>query len=83
MNFVTRCIGLSITATLLASSVAAQEFSLPDPDGVYTLWDNSNIIESYGGMTTPLTYSFARRAYQAVYQELCRILEGVRARETR
>jgi pyruvate,water dikinase len=48
--------------------------ALPDPDGVYTLWDNSNIIESYGGMTTPLTYSFARRAYQAVYQELCRIL---------
>ena len=48
--------------------------ALADPDGVYTLWDNSNIIESYGGMTQPLTYSFARRAYQAVYQELCRIL---------
>ena len=53
--------------------------ALPDPDGVYTLWDNSNIIESYGGMTTPLTYSFARRAYQAVYQELCRILGVSRA----
>lgn len=47
---------------------------LPDPDGVKTLWDNSNIVESYGGMTTPLTYSFARRAYEEVYQELCRIL---------
>lgn len=47
---------------------------LSDPDGVYTLWDNSNIVESYGGTTTPLTYSFARRAYQEVYQELCRIL---------
>jgi pyruvate,water dikinase len=52
---------------------------LPDPDGGLTLWDNSNIIESYGGMTTPLTYSFARRAYQAVYQELCRILGVDRA----
>jgi rifampicin phosphotransferase len=46
----------------------------PDPDGVFTLWDNSNIVESYGGITTPLTYSFARRAYEAVYQEFCRIL---------
>ncbi|RIK40836.1 MAG: phosphoenolpyruvate synthase [Chloroflexi bacterium] len=46
----------------------------PDPDGVFTLWDNSNIVESYGGVTTPLTYSFARRAYEAVYQEFCRIL---------
>jgi pyruvate,water dikinase len=52
---------------------------LPDPDGVQTVWDNSNIIESYGGMTTPLTYSFARRAYEEVYQELCRILGVPRA----
>jgi phosphohistidine swiveling domain-containing protein len=59
---------------LLQSRPITTLAALPDPDGVYTLWDNSNIIESYGGMTTPLTYSFARRAYQAVYQELCRIL---------
>lgn len=52
---------------------------LPDPDGVQTVWDNSNIIESYGGMTTPLTYSFARRAYEEVYQEFCRILGVPRA----
>ncbi|GIV76818.1 MAG: phosphoenolpyruvate synthase [Litorilinea sp.] len=53
---------------------------LPDPDAPPVLWDNSNIIESYGGMTTPLTYSFARRAYEEVYQQFCRILyvpEGV------
>jgi pyruvate,water dikinase len=59
---------------LLQSRPITTLSSLPDPDGIYTLWDNSNIIESYGGMTTPLTYSFARRAYQAVYQELCLIL---------
>jgi phosphohistidine swiveling domain-containing protein len=59
---------------LLQSRPITTLADVPDPDGVYTLWDNSNIIESYGGMTTPLTYSFARRAYQAVYQELCRIL---------
>ena len=42
--------------------------------GELNIWDNSNIAESYGGVTTPLTFSFARRAYEAVYQEFCRIL---------
>ena len=36
------------------------------------LWDNSNIAESYTGVTTPLTFSFARRAYTAVYRAFCR-----------
>jgi pyruvate,water dikinase len=47
---------------------------LPDPEGERNLWDNSNIAESYGGVTTPLTFSFARRAYESVYREFCRIL---------
>jgi rifampicin phosphotransferase len=45
-----------------------------DPDGVMNLWDNSNIAESYGGITTPLTFSFARRAYEAVYRQFCRMM---------
>ena len=45
----------------------------PDPDGSRMLWDNSNIIESYSGITTPLTFSFARRAYEHVYREFCRL----------
>lgn len=45
-----------------------------DPDGVPALWDNSNIIESYSGITTPLTFSFARRAYEHVYREFCRLI---------
>ncbi|MBV9611740.1 MAG: hypothetical protein JO091_04675 [Acidobacteriaceae bacterium] len=47
-----------------------------DPDGVRLLWDNSNIAESYGGITLPLTFSFARRAYEEVYRQFC-ILMGV------
>jgi pyruvate,water dikinase len=47
---------------------------LPDPDDVLRLWDNSNIAESYGGVTTPLTFSFARRVYEAVYREFCRMM---------
>jgi pyruvate,water dikinase len=38
------------------------------------LWDNSNIVESYSGVTTPLTFSFARGAYERVYRELARVL---------
>ena len=45
-----------------------------DPDGVLNLWDNSNIAESYGGITTPLTFSFARTIYEAVYRQFCKIL---------
>ncbi len=47
---------------------------MADPDGVLNLWDNSNIAESYGGVTIPLTFSFARRAYEEVYRQFCRIM---------
>ena len=40
----------------------------------YALWDNSNIVESYGGVTTPLTFSVARAAYQEVYRHFGRVL---------
>jgi pyruvate,water dikinase len=40
----------------------------------YALWDNSNIVESYGGVTTPLTFSIARAAYQEAYRHLGRML---------
>ena len=47
---------------------------MPDLDGALIIWDNSNIIESYSGVTTPLTFSFARCIYEGVYREFCRIL---------
>lgn len=49
-------------------------------DGALNLWDNSNIAESYNGVTTPLTFSFARRAYEEVYRRFCRLM-GVPARQ--
>ncbi|WP_204103835.1 MULTISPECIES: PEP/pyruvate-binding domain-containing protein [Spirulina sp. CCY15215] len=49
------------------------------PKGTYNLWDNSNIAESYHGVTTPLTFSFARRAYKEVYRQFCLLL-GVSAK---
>lgn len=43
--------------------------------GQLNLWDNSNIAESYGGVTTPLTFSFIRKAYEEVYRQMCRIFK--------
>ena len=42
-------------------------------EGKINVFDNSNIVESYGGITTPLTFSFIRMVYENVYIELCKI----------
>lgn len=44
------------------------------PRGEYTVWDNSNIVESYPGITTPLTYSFITEMYEAVYKQFVGLL---------
>lgn len=38
------------------------------------IWDNSNIIESYPGVTTPLTFSYILSAYKNVYLQLAEIM---------
>ena len=45
-----------------------------DEDAPPIIWDNSNIVESYSGVTTPLTFSFAREIYPPVYREFCRMM---------
>jgi len=52
---------------LQSRAVTATPPSQPDRRGNHTVWDNSNIIESYCGVTTPMTFSFIRRAYSIVY----------------
>ena len=42
-----------------------------DPDGTLIIWDNSNIVESYSGVTTPMTFSFASEIYEHVYRQFC------------
>ncbi|MEM7028142.1 MAG: PEP/pyruvate-binding domain-containing protein, partial [Chloroflexota bacterium] len=61
---------------LLQSRPITTLSNVADPDGVFTLWDNSNIAESYPGITTPLTFSFALPAYEAVYRQFC-LMMGV------
>jgi len=41
----------------------------PRDTGPRVVWDNSNIQESYCGVTTPLTFSFASAAYASVYRQ--------------
>lgn len=54
----------------------------PDNDSAIeeTIWDNSNIVESYPGVTSPLTFSFARYVYAHVYQAFSRLM-GVPAED--
>lgn len=44
------------------------------PDAQKIVYDNSNIIESYPGLTSPLTYSFILKMYAAVYKQLSGVL---------
>ncbi len=60
--------------SLLQSRPITALAQVADPDGVVNIWDNSNIAESYNGVTTPLTFSFARRAYEEVYRQFCCLL---------
>jgi len=46
------------------------------------IWDNSNIIESYSGVTSPMTFSFIRRAYSIVYHCFSEVM-GIDARTVR
>ena len=51
-----RSIGAQPSIALNSAVTTAK--NLPDPKGKKIVWDNSNIIESYPGLTSPLTFSF-------------------------
>jgi len=59
---------------LLQSRPITSLNELTDPNGELQIWDNSNIAESYNGITTPLTFSFARHVYAEVYRQFCHIM---------
>ncbi|MGF6508469.1 phosphoenolpyruvate synthase [Paraburkholderia sp. 32] len=46
----------------------------PSRTGEFQLWDNSNIVENYPGVTTQLTFTFAQYVYAQVFREFCRLL---------
>lgn len=57
----------------LRSIAVASEAGVPEAAEAI-LWDNSNITESYAGVTTPLTLSLIRRAYAGVYRQFLRLM---------
>ncbi len=52
--------------------VQTRPITQPIPEII--VYDNSNIQESYCGVTTPLTFSFASRAYATVYRQTMQTL---------
>jgi len=46
------------------------------------LWDNSNITESYSGVTSPMTFSIIRGAYARVYRDFLAMMGARRVEPT-
>ena len=62
-----------VQAAESARAAGAAPLAADAPEGPLTVWDNSNIQESYCGITTPLTFSYARGGYASAYEQLMRI----------
>jgi pyruvate,water dikinase len=60
--------------TALGGSGATQSSQPPVPTQHLRLWDNANIVENFGDITAPLTFSFANHIYGVVYLDYCRVL---------
>ncbi|HAG14213.1 MAG TPA: hypothetical protein DCG49_10180 [Ruminococcus sp.] len=56
----------------ILQSRAIANYSGIDKSAFRTVLDNSNIIESYSGVTTPLTFTFAREVYAKIYRQTLR-----------
>ncbi|WP_078897785.1 phosphoenolpyruvate synthase [Streptomyces rimosus] len=48
-------------------------------EGELRIWDNANIVESFSGIVSPLTFSFAAHVYGKVYENYARALRVPRA----
>ena len=59
---------------LQARPITTQLLPKPAPDTALTIFDNSNIVESYPGLVSPLTYSFAVHVYARVYRAFVDLL---------
>ncbi|MGL1936077.1 MAG: PEP-utilizing enzyme [Fibrobacterales bacterium] len=62
------------TLYILQSRPITNMSNIPDKTQQKRVWDNSNITESYAGVTTPLTFSFVQKVYTNVYEQFCLIM---------
>jgi pyruvate,water dikinase len=56
-------------------SYTAEHFGEDVAPGEVRIWDNSNIIENFAGVTSPLTFTTARKLYADVYRVYARSLK--------
>ncbi len=63
--------GVFLLLQMRPLTALAPDPSAGDTGGERRVWDNSNIIESYPGVTLPLTFTFARRVYEEAYVQFC------------
>ncbi|KAJ3308677.1 hypothetical protein HDU76_003847 [Blyttiomyces sp. JEL0837] len=68
-----RCVQVRPIVTLPKGPFFAGETAPQGSEPI--LWDNSNIVESYSGVTTPLTFSFASEVYGHVYRYMLRSMQ--------
>ena len=61
-------------SVLQARPITTALRDVPIADAAPTVFDNSNIVESYPGLVSPLTYSFAQYAYSRVYRAFVRLV---------
>ncbi|MDQ8045893.1 MAG: phosphoenolpyruvate synthase [Solirubrobacteraceae bacterium] len=57
-----------------APAIGAQSSTPPSWSPTLRLWDNANIVENFGEITAPLTFSFTNHVYGIVYLDYCRVL---------
>ena len=66
----------------MASSISCRHDLLPPcQKGQRIILDNSNIVESYPGVSSPLTISFIQEAYASIFRSLAQRLVGKDAPE--
>ncbi|MBI1903797.1 MAG: phosphoenolpyruvate synthase, partial [Planctomycetia bacterium] len=68
------CFDAAGTLFLLQSRPVTNVAEYGPAAGNRLVWDNSNIIESYSGVTSPMTFSFIRQAYTIVYHCFCDVM---------
>ncbi|MEM8961337.1 MAG: PEP/pyruvate-binding domain-containing protein [Acidobacteriota bacterium] len=68
------CFDLHGRLVILQSRPITTVDELGPAAGEARLWDNSNIVESYAGVTSAMTFSFIRHAYANVYHCFCEVM---------
>lgn len=63
-----------ITTLKEEGALSTEHLGEPVADDEVRIWDNSNIIESFSGVTSPLTFTVARQLYGDVYRAYARSL---------